>query len=149
MFVIYCISGSVVSDSSWSQGLQPTARFLCAWNSPGKTPGVICYSDYIQLWCNNAFHRNNTEKANTNIEKTFSVLQDSILKSTMVQFNSWYTKAGSEWTGKRETMEDGRAEGPSAIGCRGQAVISLTPDVDGTGSCSLLDSVLSVVDRTW
>lgn len=45
-------------------------------------------------------------------------------------------------------MEDGRAEGPSAIGRRRQAAVSLTPDVDGTGSRSLLDSVLSVVDRT-
>ena len=31
-------------------------------------------------------------------------------------------------------MGDGRAEGPSAIGDRGRAAISLTPDVDGTGS---------------
>ena len=36
-----------------------------------------------------------------------------------------------------------RAEGLSAIGDRGLAAISLTPDVDGTGSGSLLDSVLS------
>ena len=39
-------------------------------------------------------------------------------------------------------MEDGRAEGSSAIGDRGQATISLMPDVDGTGSGSLLDSIL-------
>ena len=38
-------------------------------------------------------------------------------------------------------MGDGRAEGSSAIGDGGQAAISLTPDVDGTG-CSLLDSIL-------
>ena len=31
-------------------------------------------------------------------------------------------------------MGDGRAEGWSAIGDGGQAAISLTPDVDGTGS---------------
>ena len=30
-------------------------------------------------------------------------------------------------------MGDGRAEGPSAIGDRGQAAISLMPDVDGSG----------------
>ena len=42
-------------------------------------------------------------------------------------------------------MGDGRAEGSSAIGDRGQAVISLTPDVGGTGSGSLLDSVLSTL----
>ena len=38
-------------------------------------------------------------------------------------------------------MGDGRAEGSSAKR-GGQAVISLMPDVDGTGSGSLLDSTL-------
>ena len=42
-------------------------------------------------------------------------------------------------------MGDGRAEGSSAIGDRGQAAISLTPDVDGAGSDSLLDSILSTL----
>ena len=42
-------------------------------------------------------------------------------------------------------MGDGRAEGSSAIGDGGQAAISLTPDVDGTGSGSLLDSILSTL----
>ena len=42
-------------------------------------------------------------------------------------------------------MGDGRAEGSSAIGDGGQAAISLTPDVDGTGSVSLLDSILSTL----
>ena len=42
-------------------------------------------------------------------------------------------------------MGDGRAEGSSAIGDRGQAAISLTLDVDGTGSGSLLDSILSTL----
>ena len=36
-------------------------------------------------------------------------------------------------------MGGGRAEGSSAIGDRGQAAISLTHDVDGTGSGSLLE----------
>ena len=40
-------------------------------------------------------------------------------------------------------MGDGRAEGPSAIGDGGEAAISLTSDVDGTGSGSLLDSIRS------
>ena len=40
-------------------------------------------------------------------------------------------------------MGDGRAEGLSAIGDRGQAAISIVRDVDGTGSGSLLDSILS------
>ena len=36
-------------------------------------------------------------------------------------------------------MGDGRAEGLSAVGDGGQAAISLTPEVDGTGSGSLLE----------
>ena len=40
-------------------------------------------------------------------------------------------------------MGDGRAEGSSATGDGGRAAVSLTPDVDGTGSGSLLDAVLS------
>ena len=39
-------------------------------------------------------------------------------------------------------MGDGGAERSSAIGDRGQAAISLTPDLDGTGFGSLLDSIL-------
>ena len=42
-------------------------------------------------------------------------------------------------------MGDGRAEGSSAIGDGGPAAMSLTPDVDGTGSGSLLDSTLSTL----
>ena len=42
-------------------------------------------------------------------------------------------------------MGDGRAEGSSAIGDGGQATISLTPDIDGTDSGSLLDSILYTV----
>ena len=42
-------------------------------------------------------------------------------------------------------MGDGRAEGLSAIGDRGQAAISLMPDIDGSGSGSLLDSILSTL----
>ena len=41
-------------------------------------------------------------------------------------------------------MGDGRAEGLSAIGDGGQAAISLMPDVDGIGSGSLLDSIVSI-----
>ena len=42
-------------------------------------------------------------------------------------------------------MGDGRAEGLSAIGDGGQAAILLMPDVDGTGSGSLLGSILSTL----
>ena len=46
-------------------------------------------------------------------------------------------------------MGDGRAEGSSTIGDRGQAAISLMPDVDGTGSGSLLDSILPTLLKKW
>ena len=56
------------------------------------------------------------------------------MKSTVVQYNSWHTGAGIEWTGKMsywleegEEVGDGRAEGLSTIGDRGQAAISLWP----------------------
>ena len=39
-------------------------------------------------------------------------------------------------------MGDGRVERSSAIEDGRQAAISLTSDIDGTRSCSLLDSVL-------
>ena len=42
-------------------------------------------------------------------------------------------------------MGDGRTEGSSAIGNGEQAAISLMPDVGGTGSGSLLDSILSTL----
>ena len=42
-------------------------------------------------------------------------------------------------------MGDGRVEGLSAVGDRGQAAISLLPDVDGKGSGSLLDLILSTL----
>ena len=44
-------------------------------------------------------------------------------------------------------MGAGRAEGSSAIGDGGQAAIPLMPDSDGTGSGSLLDSILSALLR--
>ena len=44
-----------------------------------------------------------------------------------------------------EEVGDGRAEGSLAIGDRGQAAISFTPDIDGTGSDSLLASILSTL----
>ena len=42
-------------------------------------------------------------------------------------------------------MRDARAAESSAIQNRGQAAISVMPDIVGTGSGSLLDSVLSVL----
>ena len=46
-------------------------------------------------------------------------------------------------------MGDARAEGSPAIGDGGQAAIALTPDIDGTGSGSLLDSILSTLLKKW
>ena len=73
------------------------------------------------------------------------------MKTTVV--NSWHSGAGIYGTGKKIT--DWRRERrwetvelkDSTIGDGGQATISLTPDVDGTGSGSLLDSVLSIKMR--
>ena len=84
--------------------------------------------------------------------KTFLILGYSILKSTVVQNNSWFIGAGIVCTGKKsywleegkEVKDDG-AEGWSAIGDEGQAAVSLTPVFDGTGSSSLLDSILSTL----
>ena len=42
-------------------------------------------------------------------------------------------------------MGDGGAEGSTAVGDGGQAAISLMPDIDGTGSGSLVDSILSTL----
>ena len=46
-------------------------------------------------------------------------------------------------------MGDGVAEGSSAMGDGGQAAISLTSDVDGTGSDSVLDPALSALLKKW
>ena len=40
-------------------------------------------------------------------------------------------------------MGNSKTEGSRAIGDGAQAAVSLTPDVDGTGVGSLLDSILS------
>ena len=68
------------------------------------------------------------------------------MRSTVVQYNSWHTGAGIKRTGKKtdglgegEDVGDGRAEGSSAVGGRGQAEMSFTPDVDDKGSGNLLD----------
>ena len=48
-------------------------------------------------------------------------------------------------TGGEKGGESGRAEDSSATGDSGQAAISHMPNVDGTGSGSLLDSSLSTL----
>ena len=39
---LLCAMCSIVSDSLWLHGLQPT-RLLCPWNFPGKNTGVGCH----------------------------------------------------------------------------------------------------------
>ena len=41
-FLLLLFSRSVVSNSFWPQGLQPTS-LLCAWDFPGKSTGVGCH----------------------------------------------------------------------------------------------------------
>ena len=60
-----------------------------------------------------------------------------MLKSPVVQYNSWHTEASVKWRGKKscwlekgEAVGDGRAEGSSAIGDGGQAAFSLRPDIE-------------------
>ena len=63
-----------------------------------------------------------------------------------MQQNSWYPGAGTERTGRTgyrleegEELGGGRAGGSSATGDGGRAAVSLTADVGGTGSGSLLE----------
>ena len=60
------------------------------------------------------------------------------------KYNSWHTWTGIKWTGKKsyqleegEEVVDGRVEGSSATGDRGQVAISLMPDTDGMHICNL------------
>ena len=73
-------------------------------------------------------------------EKTFSNLTVQYLeKYSGIQYNSWQTGWHLEnrqevfLAGGGERLADGRGEGLSATGDRGQAAISLMPDIDGTG----------------
>ena len=72
------------------------------------------------------------------------------MKSTVVQYNSWHKGRALRKRATRVTDEeaaaagDGRAEGSPAA-ARREAAISLMPDTDGTGSGSLMFSVLSTL----
>ena len=58
------------------------------------------------------------------------------------QYHNWHPGADIEWTGKESYWrEEGEAGGGrlTATGDGGQAAMSLTPDVRGSGSGSLLD----------
>ena len=76
------------------------------------------------------------------------------MKSAVVQYNSWHTGAGIEWTRRKsywledgEEVGSGRAEGSLAIGDRGQAAVLPNPDVDGTCSGFSLESIQSILLR--
>ena len=75
------------------------------------------------------------------------------MKGIVGQDNSWHTGAGIKRTSKKsyrlaegKTEGDGRAEKRSSTtGDGGQSAISLMPDINGTGSGSLLDSIPSTL----
>ena len=74
--------------------------------------------------------------------ETVLILQYSILKSTVIKYNSWHTGAGIAWIGKNsywleewEEAGDGGAKGSSVVGRGGHAAVSLMPDVDGMYIC--------------
>ena len=109
---------------------------------------MVVYCDRFLILSTQIIHK----KRQRTVKKTLFILQCSTLKSTVVQYNSWHTGAGIEWTGKKSycleeggEVGDGRAEGSSAIGDGGQAAISPMPHADGTGSASLLDSIPSTL----
>ena len=64
-------SRSVVSDSSWPHGLQPT-MLLCPWDFPGKSTGVGCH-------CLLRFMCIVTVKLNTNFRIKYDWLSSSSL----------------------------------------------------------------------
>lgn len=73
-------------------------------------------------------------------------------KSTDLHYNSWLIGTGIKGTHKKsyrleegDELGDGSVEGPSEVGDGGKAAISLMPDIVGTGSDSLLDSILSLL----
>ena len=93
---------------------------------------------YTVLYCNSfiiLFTQVIINKKHKRLRKHL-ILWYSTLKSTVVQYNSWHTEAGIEWTGKKsywleegEEGRDGRAEGSSAIGDRGQVHLMLMAQV--------------------
>ena len=68
-------SCSVVSDSLWPHGLQPT-RLLCPWDFPGKCTGVGCH---CLLWS----HMPYVQKKQ-NINNRSNILTNSLKTSKMV-----------------------------------------------------------------
>ena len=84
------------------------------------------------------------------------MLECSARRSTVVEHNSWHLQGlASREQARRVT--DGRREerqemvdlqDPSATGDGGQAAVSLTPEVDGPGSGSLLEPDASIFESS-
>ena len=65
---------------------------------------------------------------------------NSTLKSPVVQYNSWYTGAGIQWTGRKsywQEVGDGRAEGSPPTEDRASAEISLLSEMTGCENARL------------
>ena len=111
-------------------------------NGPWELSGLV--SSSAGTWMDACDPRSRTwlsdwKQTNTKIKKTFLILWFSTLKSTVVQDNSCHTGDGIQWISKKSYwMEEGEEEGDSRAerwsATGGQAVISLTPDVDGEGN---------------
>ena len=141
---VWSWSWEVLCRRKW----QPSPVFLC-----GKSHGwrsLVGFSPWgtkNQIWLN------------TNNKGLYSQIwlktRDVIFNTQIIHclFNSNKLIRGHlqnlNWKGKKcywlqegEKEGDGRAEGSSAIGAVRQVAISLRPDVDGSGSDSLLASIL-------
>ena len=78
------VSRSVVSDSLWPHGLQPS-RLLSPWNSPGKNTGVGCHSllqgifptqgwNLVLLHCRQILYHLSCQGSQSPSGKSFSLL---------------------------------------------------------------------------
>ena len=99
---------------------------------------MACEWMYVTQGVGHDWATKNRKNKHKNKENIFNFMIQYLEKHS-VQDNSWHTGAGIQWTGKKsywmeegEEEGDGRAQRSSAIA--GQAVISLTPEVDGEGN---------------
>ena len=90
-------------------------------------------------------------KTNTkNKESLFNLTVRCLEKDSSV-YRGWrgVNKQEGLLTGGGEEVGDGGAEGSSAVGDGKHAAVLLTPDIDGTGSGSLLDSIQSTFLKNY
>ena len=94
------------------------------------------------------FHTNSTlTKQTQKLKKIFLISQYSTLKSTVGSTTAGIQGLASSELEEGGEIRDGTAEGSSVIGDRWQAAISLTPEVNGTGSGSVLISILLTLEN--